>query len=70
MAIQDPATGLGRFVNASSDNPNGRLEGSNLAVFALAVPEPVSFGYGIIGLFVTFVLWRCANRTPLGNAKS
>lgn len=58
MAMQDPATGLGRFVNVSSDNPNGRLEGSNLAVFALTVPEPMSLGYGIIGLFIAVVLRR------------
>src|SRR5205823_9123546 len=39
MAMQDLATGLGRIVNASSDNPNGRSVGSNFAVFATPVPE-------------------------------
>jgi len=57
MAIQDPATGLGRFVNASSDNPNGRLEGSSLAVFATSVPEPFSFGFVATGLFF-LIVWR------------
>ncbi len=58
MAMQDPATGLGRFVNVSSDNPNGRAEGSNLAVFAISVPEPVSLGYLGIGMFVLFTIRR------------
>src|SRR5690348_2301612 len=60
MAMQDPATGFGRFVNASSDNPNGRLEGSNLAVFAISVPEPFSFGCLAAGLFVMVIWWRMA----------
>jgi hypothetical protein len=34
LALQNPATGLGRIVNTSSDNPAGRATGSNLAVFA------------------------------------
>ena len=60
MAIQDPATGLGRFVNTSSDNPNGRLEGSNLAVFAISVLEPFSSGCVAAGLFVMLIWWRIA----------
>ena len=58
MAIEDPATGMGRFVNVSSDNPNGRSEGSNLAVFAISVPEPLSLGYIATGLFAIVILWR------------
>ena len=58
MALQDPATGLGSFVNVSSDNPNGRAEGSNLAVFAIAVPEPSSLGYIAAGLLVVIFWWR------------
>jgi exopolysaccharide biosynthesis protein len=63
MAMQDPATGSGEFVNASSDNPNGRLEGSNLAVFAISVPEPVSLGYMAAGVFVLLMLRRRADLT-------
>ena len=63
MAMQDPATGLGGFVNTSSDNPNGRLEGSNLAVFAISVPEPVSLGYMAAGVFVLLILRRRADLT-------
>jgi phosphodiester glycosidase len=61
MAIQDAATGTGRFVNVSSDNPNGRAEGSNLAVFAIAVPEPTSLAYVTGALFIV-VLLRIRNR--------
>jgi len=39
LALQDPATGLGRIVNGSSDNPAGRATGSNLAVFAEPDPD-------------------------------
>jgi exopolysaccharide biosynthesis protein len=42
MAMQNTATGAGAIINVSSDNPNGRSVGSNLAVFAVAVPEPSS----------------------------
>ncbi|MBI3469809.1 MAG: phosphodiester glycosidase family protein [Candidatus Solibacter usitatus] len=34
LAMQDPITHLGRIMNASSDNPQGRAVASNLAVFA------------------------------------
>lgn len=34
MAIEDPATGLHAIVNASSDNPLGRVVATSLAVFA------------------------------------
>lgn len=37
LAMEDPATGVARILNSSSDNPNGRAVGSNLAVFATAV---------------------------------
>jgi hypothetical protein len=63
MAMQDPATGLGRFVNVSSDNPSGRAEGSNLAVFAISVPEPVSLGYLAVGVFVLFMVRRRTDLT-------
>jgi hypothetical protein len=61
MAMQDPATGLGRIVNVSSDNPNGRAEGSNLAVFATPVPEVSSLllvGLGLCGAFLLRVRVR------------
>jgi hypothetical protein len=35
LAIADPVTGIGSFVNSSSDNPNGRANASGLAVFAV-----------------------------------
>ena len=56
MAMQDPVTGIGRFINVSSDNPSGRAEGSNLAVFASDAPEPA--GMLVVGLFVIMVLRR------------
>ncbi len=34
LAMSDPATGLARLVNTSSDNPAGRVVASSLAVFA------------------------------------
>ncbi len=34
MAMENPVTHAGAIVNVSSDNPNGRSVGSNLAVFA------------------------------------
>jgi hypothetical protein len=34
--VEDPATGTRAIVNASSDNPSGRLVGSSLAVFTRA----------------------------------
>ena len=37
MAMENQVTHVGRIVNVSSDNPNGRSVGSNLAVFALGV---------------------------------
>ncbi|MDQ2949790.1 MAG: phosphodiester glycosidase family protein [Acidobacteriota bacterium] len=43
MAMQNEITGLGSIINVSSDNPNGRAVGSNLAVFAEPIPELPSF---------------------------
>lgn len=34
MAMENPVTHIAGIINVSSDNPNGRLVGSNLAVFA------------------------------------
>jgi len=34
LAMENPVTHVGEIVNVSSDNPNGRSVGSNLAVFA------------------------------------
>jgi hypothetical protein len=34
LAMADPATGVARLVNTSSDNPGGRVVASSLAVFA------------------------------------
>ena len=39
MAMEDPVTHRGAMVNQSSDNPDGRSVGSNLAVFARPVKE-------------------------------
>jgi hypothetical protein len=57
MAWQDPSTGIGRLLNASSDNPGGRAVGSNLAIFATSVPEPFSMSLVAAGL-CAFVLAR------------
>jgi hypothetical protein len=54
MAMQNPATGLDALINVSSDNPAGRAVASNLAVFALATPEPG--GMAMAGLVVILVL--------------
>jgi len=56
LAMQNPATNMGRIVNVSADGPNGRAVASNLAVFAIAdtippvsttslSPAPNSFGW-------------------------
>jgi exopolysaccharide biosynthesis protein len=37
LAMEDPVTHSGKLINVSSDNPNGRAVGSNLAVFAAPV---------------------------------
>lgn len=34
LAMRDPATGIGGYLNTSSDNPNGRANASGLAVLA------------------------------------
>lgn len=36
LAMEDPATHAGEIRNVSSDSPNGRAVGSNLAIFAIA----------------------------------
>jgi len=38
--MADPVTGIGRFLNSSSDNPNGRMNASGLAVFAVRDTVP------------------------------
>jgi len=40
LAMVDPATGVGGFLNSSSDNPNGRANASGLAVFAARDTQP------------------------------
>jgi hypothetical protein len=55
MAMQDPVTGVGRFINVSSDNPSGRAEGSNLAIFAIDAPEPAGM---LVGGFVVIMVLR------------
>ncbi len=63
LAMQNPLTGIGGIVNVSSDNPNGRSEGSNLAIFATAVPEPSSWALILVGLSVGLILRvRVTNR--------
>ncbi len=39
LAMEDPSTHKARMVNVSSDNPNGRVVASNLAVFAFPAPS-------------------------------
>jgi exopolysaccharide biosynthesis protein len=56
MAMQNPGTGVGSLINVSSDNPAGRAEGSNLAIFATPVPEPTGTLMG--GLVVMLALRR------------
>jgi Phosphodiester glycosidase len=60
MAMQNPTTGIGGIINVSSDNPNGRAEGSNLAIFATPVPEPSSIAFTCLGLCLCYALrLRC-----------
>jgi len=40
LAMTDPVTGVGRFLNSSSDNPKGRMNASGLAVFAIRDTVP------------------------------
>jgi hypothetical protein len=56
MAFEDPLTGRGRIFNVSSDNPSGRAEGSNLAVFATSIPEPSTWVLGSAALIL--LIWR------------
>jgi hypothetical protein len=64
LAIADPITGIGSFVNSSSDNPNGRANASGLAVFAArdlipphttaqATPPPNANGWNNTNVQVT-----------------
>jgi len=62
MAWQDPATGIGRILNVSSDNPAGRAVGSNLAIFATPVPELSSLIFVAPGLAVLIVFRTRFNR--------
>lgn len=51
LAMRDPLTGLASLANRPSDaTVGGRLTGSNLAIFALAVPEPGSYVLMLLGL--------------------
>jgi Phosphodiester glycosidase len=60
MAMQNPTTGIGGIINVSSDNPNGRAEGSNLAIFATPVPEPSSIAFTCLGLCLCYAMrLRC-----------
>jgi phosphodiester glycosidase len=40
LAMRDPATGIGGYLNTSSDNPNGRANASGLAVYAARDTQP------------------------------
>src|SRR6266568_4886871 len=64
LAIADPVTGIGSLVNSSSDNPNGRANGSGLAVFAVrditrphttaqATPPPNVYGWNNTDVKIT-----------------
>lgn len=57
MAMRDPASHTGAIVNTSSDNPLGRAVGSNFAVFAMPIPEPMSMTLLALGA-TTLVLRR------------
>lgn len=51
LAMSDPLTGIGSILNTPSDStPGGRLQGSNLAIFAMPVPEPESYAMLLVGL--------------------
>ena len=63
LAMENPLTGIGSIINVSSDNPNGRSEGSNLAIFATAVPEPSTWLLIVTALSAGVLL-----RIRLGNA--
>jgi len=62
MAMQNPVTGIGSFINVSSDNPSGRAEGSNLAIFAAPVPEPASFAMVGLVLIALIAAQRAVRR--------
>ena len=52
IAMEDPLTHTGALVNVSSDNPAGRSVASNLAIFAIPVPEPSSSALAATALFL------------------
>jgi len=55
MAMQNPASGNGALINSSSDSPGGRSVASNLAIFAVATPEPATIllvGFILVGTIV------------------
>jgi hypothetical protein len=59
LAGRDPTSGVASILNAPSDTTaGGRLEGSNLAIYALAVPEPGSCALLGIGLCVVLLRRR------------
>ena len=62
MAMQNPVTGIDSIINVSSDNPSGRAVGSNLVVFAAAVPEPASFALVGLVLIVLMAAGRVVRR--------
>ncbi len=46
LAMEDPATHVGKLLNVSSDNPAGRSVASNLAIFATALPPTMAISPG------------------------
>ena len=61
LAMRDPLTGIAGMVNSQSDP--GRLEGSNLVIFAMAVPEPETYAMFLagLGLMVLVARRRCGD---------
>lgn len=65
LAMRDPLTGLDSIVNAPSDTtPGGRAVGSNIAIFALAVPEPGTWLLMALGLAGFVLRLGGAPRSP------
>ncbi|MBK8018350.1 MAG: phosphodiester glycosidase family protein [Betaproteobacteria bacterium] len=64
LAMRDPVSGIGGIVNVPNDTtPGGRLEGSNIAIFAAPVPEPETYALMVIGLGMVVMFRRRSPRS-------